>query len=87
MIRRFLPENLQGKIIITNTVTKADVELLRERGLKTLITTTPEFDGRSFGANVMESVFAALSARSTREYSALLEKLGWQPRIVNFDQN
>ncbi len=87
LIRRFLPEKLQGKIIITNTVTKADVELLRERGLKTLITTTPEFDGRSFGANVMESVFAALGARSTREYSALLEKLGWQPRIVNFDQN
>jgi hypothetical protein len=52
--------------------------------LKTLITTTPEFEGRSFGANVMESVFAALGARSSREYSALLEKLDWKPRIVNF---
>jgi hypothetical protein len=86
LIRRFLPESLQGKIIITNTVTKTDVELLRERGLKTLITTTPEFEGRSFGANVMESVFAALGARSSREYSALLEKLDWQPRVVHFDQ-
>jgi hypothetical protein len=85
LIRRFLPENLQDKIIITNTVTKADVELLRERGLKTLITTTPEFEGRSFGANVMESVFDALGARSPREYSALLEQLNWKPRVVNFN--
>jgi hypothetical protein len=84
LIRRFLPENLRGKIILTNTVTKADIELLRARGLKTLITTTPEFNGRSFGTNVMEGVFAALGARSEREYSALLEQLDWKPRIVNF---
>jgi hypothetical protein len=84
LIRRYLPDSLNGKVIITNTVTKGDVELLRERGLKTLITTTPEFDGRSFGTNVMEGVFAALGAKSSAEYTTLLSKLNWKPRIVNF---
>ncbi len=84
LIRRFLPENLNGKIIITNTVTKDDIELLKSRGLSTLITTTPEFDGRSFGTNVMEGVFAALGAKTLAEYSALLKQLNWKPRIIHF---
>jgi len=84
LIRRFLPDRIDGKTILTNTVTSADVELLRARGAKMLITTTPEFEGRSFGTNVMEGVFAALGAKTSIEYSKLLEQLGWQPRIVNF---
>jgi hypothetical protein len=82
LIRRYLPENLRGKTILTNTTTAKDVELLRERGLMRLITTTPEFGGRSFGTNVMEAVFAALGARTTNEYLALLEQLKWQPRVL-----
>ncbi|HEX8551066.1 MAG TPA: hypothetical protein VF681_05865 [Abditibacteriaceae bacterium] len=84
LIRRYLPEDLAGKTIITNTTTSADVELLHERGLKLLVTTTPEFGGRSFGTNVMESVFAALGARTSEEYQNLLAQLDWQPRIVKF---
>ena len=84
LIRRFLPDRIDGKTILTNTVTSDDVELLRARGAKTLITTTPEFEGRSFGTNVMEGVFAALGAKTSNEYSKLLEQLGWQPRIVKF---
>lgn len=83
-IRRYLPAKLEGKIFITNTVTAEDIELLKTRGLSTLITTTPEFNGRSFGTNVMEGIFAALGARTEQEYSALLKKLDWQPRIVQF---
>ncbi len=84
LIRRYLPPRLDGKTILTNTTTQSDVELLKERGLSRLITTTPEFGGRSFGTNVMEGVFAALGARSPQEYAALLEKLAWQPRVVEF---
>jgi hypothetical protein len=84
LIRRYLPENLGGRIIVTNTVTAGDVELLKERGLSTLVTTTPEFNGRSFGTNVMEGVFAALGAKTQSEYSALLKQLNWKPRVVNF---
>jgi hypothetical protein len=43
LIRRFLPARLDGKTILTNTVTAHDIGLLRERGAKQLITTTPEF--------------------------------------------
>lgn len=84
LIRRYLPEKLSGKIIITNTVTRDDIELLKTRGLSTLITTTPEFDGRSFGTNVMEGVFAALGAKTPSEYSALLKQLDWKPRVIHF---
>ena len=83
-IRRYLPERLDDKTILTNTVTPSDVELLRERGAKMLITTTPEFEGRSFGTNVMEGIFAALGDKSEADYQARLEQLDWQPRVVVF---
>lgn len=85
-IRRYLPTSLEGKTFITNTVTTEDIELLKLRGLSTLITTTPEFEGRSFGTNVMEGIFAALGARTAQEYSALLQQLDWQPRILRFSE-
>lgn len=84
LIRRYLPENLSGKTILTNTVTAADVELVKSRGAKALITTTPEFGGRSFGTNVMEGIFAAMDAKTPQQYRELLSQLDWQPRVVNF---
>ncbi|PQV65492.1 hypothetical protein B1R32_101234 [Abditibacterium utsteinense] len=84
LIRRYLPADLKGKTILTNTVTSADIELLKSRGAARLITTTPEFEGRSFGTNVMEGVFAALGAVTPDDYRALLKQLDWQPRVVTF---
>ncbi|HVF10594.1 MAG TPA: hypothetical protein VNA16_07320 [Abditibacteriaceae bacterium] len=84
LIRRFLPDRLNGKTILTNTVTPRDIELLRERGAAQLITTTPEFDGRSFGTNVMEGIFVALGARRPEAYLELLRRLDWQPRVIRF---
>jgi len=85
-IRRYMPENLKGKIILTNTVTKDDVALLRDRGVRLLITTTPELNGRSFGTNVMEALLVALSGKhvaglSPMEYEVMLDQLGFKPRI------
>jgi len=87
-IHRYMPENMQGKVIITNTVTASDVEYLKQRGVKVLVTTTPELEGRSFGTNVMEALFVAL-AGSDRElthesYEQLLDDLEMKPRILNF---
>ncbi len=59
-IRRNLPDELAGKVVITNTTTEDDHKLLRERGLKYLVTTTPVVDGRSFGMNVLEASLIAL---------------------------
>jgi len=47
-MRQFMPDDLSGKIVLTNTVTEKDVEELRKRGVAKLITTTPDFQGRSF---------------------------------------
>lgn len=84
LIRRYLPPRIEGKVILTNTVTQADVDLLRQRGARMLITSTPEFGGRSFGTNVMEGVFAALGARGPEEYRAMLGQLNWEPRVEKF---
>ena len=84
LIRRYLPHNLGDKTIITNTVTSGDVELLRERCAKRLVTTTPEFEGRSFGTNVMEGILAALGDKTPGDYERRLKELGWKPRVIEF---
>lgn len=88
-IKRYMPDNLKGKIVITNTVTKENVEELGTRGVSLLVTTTPEFEGRSFGTNVMEALIVAIlgkpAERITREeYISTCAKLGFEPRVVKF---
>ena len=88
-IRRYMPEKLNGKCVITNTVTTEDVELLKDRGVSLLVTTTPELKGRSFGTNVMEGVLVALTQKkpgdiSPEDYSDLLDRVGFKPRVINF---
>lgn len=85
-IRRYMPERLDGKVILTNTVTESDVEDLRRRGVDTLITTTPELEGRSFGTNVMEGLLVALSGKPAAEitpgdYLELIDRIGFTPRV------
>ncbi|MDO4177709.1 MAG: quinate 5-dehydrogenase [Phascolarctobacterium sp.] len=75
-IKKFMPDNLPGKIIITNTVTAIDREFLKAAGVKTLITTTPCLEGRSFGTNVMEAMLVALKgARGPLKAEQYLELL------------
>lgn len=85
-IKKYLPLDLFGKIIITNTITKEDVEMLKNRGVSMLVTTTPEFDGRSFGTNVMEAVLLAASGKraeqlTPQDYIGLIKKINFLPRI------
>lgn len=76
-IKKFMPNRLPGKTIITNTVTAADRSMLERAGVKTLITTTPCIGGRSFGTNVMEAMLVALhngrGPLPAEEYLKLLE--------------
>jgi hypothetical protein len=85
-IRRYMPAELPAKIIITNTVTPADIEMLQEKGVKMLITTTPEVAGRSFGTNVMEALLVAYTDSKAElkpaEYESLLQELDFKPRLV-----
>lgn len=59
-IRAHMPDDLSGKIIVTNTTTARNIEELQRRGLHMLVTTTPRLEGRSFGTNVMEATMLAL---------------------------
>lgn len=90
-IRRYMPARMDGKIILTNTTTAADVELLRQRGAAMLVSTTPEIDGRSFGTNVMEGVLVSLLGKRPEEttpedYLHCLEQLGWKPRVTRLQE-
>jgi hypothetical protein len=62
-IKRNLPERLPGKIIVTNTTTAEDVDLLRERGVSYLVTSTPRLEGRSFGTNMIEAALTAIAGK------------------------
>ena len=55
-----LPDDLSGKIIITNTTTAENVEELQKRNLHVLVTNTPRLEGRSFGTNVIEAMCRCL---------------------------
>lgn len=86
-MRQFMPERLDDKIVLTNTVTQGNVDELRARGVKLLITTTPDIAGRSFGTNVLEAALLALlgkrwSAVVPDDYERLLQALHLQPRVV-----
>ena len=84
-IKQHMPEDMRGKIIVTNTTTPADLEFLKKRGIKYLITTTLSFDGRTFGTNMMEAALVAVAGKGrplTRdEYNELLEKLKFEPQL------
>jgi hypothetical protein len=84
-IKRFMPDNLPGKVIVTNTTTPEDVDAFCKAGVKYLITTTPVLDGRSFGTNMMEAALVAVSGKGRPltwpELSEMLDKLGLEPQL------
>ncbi len=87
-MRQYMPDRLDGKLVLTNTVTERDIDDLRARGVATLVTTTPEFGGRSFGTNVLEAALIALLGKAPGdvadgEYAQLLATLDLHPRIVH----
>ncbi len=80
------PVPLFGKVVLTNTTTPEDVELLSSLGVSLLITTTPELNGRTFGTNVMEGVIVAHLQRrpeelSREDYLRALKDLNWKPTV------
>jgi hypothetical protein len=88
-IKRHMPEDLKGKVIVTNTTTPKDMELFRQRGVKQVMTTTPQLDGRSFGTNMMEAALTAVAGKkrplSHEEIKALLVDLEMKPTLHQLD--
>jgi hypothetical protein len=84
-IKRFMPDDLLGKVIVTNTTTPEDVELFKKCGVKYLLTTTPVLEGRSFGTNMMEAALVAVSGKGRPltwpELDEMLDQLGFEPQL------
>jgi hypothetical protein len=84
-IKRFMPDDLTGKVVVTNTTTSEDVEAFRKAGVKYLVTTTPVLEGRSFGTNMMEAALVAVSGKGRPltwpELTEMLDILGFEPQL------
>ena len=86
LIRRYMPDGMKGQTVLTNTTTAADVEFLRAKGIGVLVTTTPVYEGRSFGTNVFEAAMVALLGKPPAEitpedYLALMKRLDFKPVV------
>lgn len=91
-IRRYCPDDLTGKSIITNTLRQNDIEFLSRAGAKMAITSTPKMDSESFGTNVMEGMIVALLRKrpeqlTTEDYNLILDRIGWQPNIYELSSS
>ena len=84
-IYRHMPPRMDGKVIVTNTTTAEDVEVLRKAGVRYLVTTTPRLEGRTFGTNAMEASLVALAGLGRpldySEIDEMLLKLQFRPTI------
>ena len=85
-MRKYMPKSLAGKTVVTNTTTEENIALLKERGVKTVITTTPRYDGRSFGTNTTEAMLTAYADKGRRltdeELNGLIDELGLKPSVI-----
>jgi predicted amino acid dehydrogenase len=101
LIRRYAPEDLSGKSIITDALSGEDLAELKERGVETVITTTPEIHGRSLATNLVEAMFVAhlgytKSPQDTPgrmphetlkdEYMNLILESGIKPRAISLSE-
>ena len=89
-IRRYLPDKIEGKVIITNTTTREDLILLQARGVSKVITTTPDMGGRSFGTNVIEALMVSLMGRpleqiKPQDYYNMLKELNLKPGVTDLE--
>jgi hypothetical protein len=81
-----LPDDMSGKIVVTNTTTARNVEELQKRNLHILVTTTPRLAGRSFGTNVMEAVCRCLVDKpddqiTPEDFVDLIERIPLKPQL------
>lgn len=89
-MRKYLPDDLAGKTVITNTTTAENIELLRARGVRQVITTTPCYEGRSFGTNMMEAALTAYAGKgrplTNAELNALIDELDLRPSVQRLNE-
>lgn len=86
-IKRYAPRNLRNSVVLTNSLSPTDLEELREKGVRMVITSTPEMNGRSYGQNVLEAIMVAASPKKASElkdndFLELISESGIEPRVI-----
>ena len=85
-IKRHMPDDLSGTVIVTNTTTPADMEMFRQRGVEYVMTTTTVLNGRSFGTNMMEAALTAVSGKNrpltNDELQTMIDELQLKPTVT-----
>ncbi len=87
-VKRYAPQDLAGKTVLTQTITEPDRDWMVQRGVRRLITTTPRIGSRNFATNVMEAMFVALAGKkealSEQEYLDWIRRVDFRPQINEF---
>ncbi len=88
-IKRYAPERMDGKTLLTQTITESDVAAFKAAGVKRLIATTPKINGRNYGNNVMEAMIVALSGKNKalepHEYLEYIKRLNFKPEVYELN--
>ena len=92
-IRRFAPDSLYRKVIITNDLTAADLEELRARGVESVINIAapPPPGFASVGVDVMEAMLSTFTDRPRTEitrddYLNLVARSELKPQIITLNE-
>jgi hypothetical protein len=88
--KQHMPERLDGKVIATNTTTPVDVEAFRRRGVRYLVTATPQLEGRSFGTNLLEAALVAIAGQgrplTPAELEEMVAQLNLEPTLQRLNE-
>lgn len=86
-IKHHMPDDLSGKVIVTNTTTPNDMAMFRQRGVQYVMTTTPILNGRSFGTNMLEAALTAVAGKKRPltfdELDDMIRELDLKPSLHN----
>ena len=85
-IRRYAPQDLRGRTILTDDPSPAEIEDLRQRGAHTLITLTPKISEEHpfVSADVLEAMILAVTGKRTLDEATVLQitaDANWEPHI------
>lgn len=95
IIKRTMPTAesgvLEGKAIITNTVTPEDTQMMIDRKVRLLVTSTPCYGGRYIATNLYEGILITLMGKRPEDvvaadYEDLLNRMNWRPTITDLTQ-
>ncbi len=86
-MKKYMPPHmLAGKTLVANTTTADNIAYLKTHGVRLMITTTPRYDGRSFGTNMMEAALTAYAGKgrplTLDELNALIDELDLRPTVM-----